>query len=147
MAESIVRDIRDEGYHVGTVMVLDRESSGYAYVVDATDAKTGEANLLRLSQRLLSGWMNLESAVQLSDFETLVNLRIDVRQHQSPLGFFYFVVQREQHPDGLTADGAARAVRRNSDGAPTISTLNLLVDPACRQSDPWANRRRREHHR
>ncbi len=102
MAESLLKDIRKEGYHVGTVKVLDRETGEVVHMIDASDAKTGEANLLRLSQRLLSGWMNLESAVQLSDFETLVNLRIDVRQHQSPLGFLYFVVQRDQHPECRT---------------------------------------------
>jgi len=42
MAESLLKDIRQQGYSVGSVKIFDRESDEYAYMVDATDAKTGE---------------------------------------------------------------------------------------------------------
>jgi len=42
MAESLLKDIRQQGYSVGSVKVFNRESGEYAYMVDATDAKTGE---------------------------------------------------------------------------------------------------------
>ena len=47
MAESLLQDIRREGYHVGSVKVFDRESGEFVYMVDATDAKTGETWTVR----------------------------------------------------------------------------------------------------
>ena len=56
MAESLLQDILRAGYHVGSAKVFDRESGDFAYVVDATDTRTGERWTVRGGDRLERKW-------------------------------------------------------------------------------------------
>ena len=56
MAESLLQDIRRDGYHVGTVEILDRENGETLHMINATDAKTGEKWTVMGRDRLERKW-------------------------------------------------------------------------------------------